>query len=168
MLVACVGNKRSLRGRDLVKEHKLNFAQYWENKTKSRSKKSYVKCFYIFLLLLYYCMIPILFGIWLNRNRKRYIISRRNYIFPYVSDQTGHVFWQRLYKENTHTQKAPGDCKYMSSFSKKPETAYLLHKSNKVEELYPCQCIVIKYQWSLSQTARCSPINSQCWGWTSY
>lgn len=63
-----------------------------------------------------------------------------------------------------HLVKQEQKNKYLlhNKLPKKPETAYLLHKSKKVEELYPCQCIIIKYQWTLSQTAHCSAINSQC------
>lgn len=58
------------------------------------------------------------------------------------------------------------DYKYMSSFPIKPHI--YCTKATSSEGLYPCQCIIIKYQWTLSQIAHCSLINPRCWGWTSY
>lgn len=50
MLVTCVGNKRSFKKnegvKEVVKEHKHNFAESWENKTKYIKKVCYVKCCY--------------------------------------------------------------------------------------------------------------------------
>lgn len=91
------------------------------------------------------------------------------YIFPCVSDQIGRLCHRGFIEEKQTQQnahKAPVDCKYMSSFLMKPHI-YCTKATNN-EELYPCQCIIIKYQWTLSQTAHCSVINPQCWGWTLY
>lgn len=52
------------------------------------------------------------------------------------------------------------DCKYMSAFPMKPHI--YCTKATNSEGLYPCQCIIIKYQWTLSQIAHCSLINPQC------